>query len=402
MRVKELKKLEKYSDAVNETFNSGYKRIDQALHWFSILGHVGVILVGYVYIQTLLLDVKSTIPVWAATLIAGVFLAIFEMLKREVIGRFSVEHVQAKFNMTAGVLGLLGTSLLAMGFSFYVTFSGANKFSNKSETIVMETQADEQYITDSLSKMYQQQMDEEAEKWEEKASQYRDSKKMLQQAVQKRESDNVRHAKRMGWSDASATAYKNNLESNERDRAEMERLTQKIDGYEARRDSSVAKLERQRDEAIAKQLAYLESDFERSSKKNESNYMAFIIISILLETVIMFGIYFNQYYRIRSGREYSVLRSSDPRLQKYLRWSKILTVIYDPNVTPALDQPIPSARDLEVLLDARGLTVKQSELNGEFFKMLSSLNIVETRGGKRYLKKQHEEAVDAINSQFDI
>lgn len=402
MRVKQLKKLEKYSDTVNETFNQGYSKIDKALHWFSILGHVGVVAVGYVYIQTLLLDVKSTIPVWVATLIAAVFLGIFEMLKREVLARFSTEHVKEKFKFSPGVMGLLGVSLLAMGFSFYVTFSGANKFSNKSDQIEQNQVANVQQVEDSISAVYEVEMEEVEQESSEKIDGLIERKTHIDERVRNREQENIRHAKRMSWSDAAKTAYENNLRSNEIDREEISRLTQEIEQKEAKRDTALAKLNREMVQQIDKRVNRIRDQFDRSSKKNESNYLAFILISVLLELVIMFGVYFNQYYKLRSGKEYSVLRSSDPRLQKYLRWTKILQVIYDPNVTPALDQPLPSARDLEVLLDARGLTVRQSELNGEFFKMLNSVNIVETRGGKRYLKKQYEEAMDAINSQFDF
>lgn len=402
MKIGEVKKLEKYADYVNQTFNSGYAKINQALHWFSILGHVGVVLVGYIYIQQLLLDVKSTIPVWAATGIAGIFLIIFEFLKREVIARFATEHVNQRFALSPGVLSLLGTSLLVMGFSFYVTFSGANKFSNKSEEIITDKENLTQVITDSLTEKYDELKEEQVQKWEGKAEQYYASKKELQDNVKSREDKNVRHARRMQWSEADRIAYDNNIAANQRDLEEIDRLNQKIEEYEARRDTSVAKLERELKGIIAAKLNKLDDKFSRTSDKNENNYLAFIIISILLEAVIMFGIYFNHYYQIRSGREYDLLRSSDPRLQRYLKWQKVLAVIYDKNVTPAMDQALPSAADLEVLLDSRGVNIKQQELNTEFFKMLSSLNIIETRGNKRYLKKQYEDALNAINSQFEI
>ena len=56
--------------------------------------------------------------------------------------------------------------------------------------------------------------------------------------------------------------------------------------------------------------------------------MAFILISSLIELIILAGVYFNEYYKFRSYKEFRDRLEKDPNYQKWMLYDQMLNIIY--------------------------------------------------------------------------
>lgn len=380
MKFSKLDSLKKYADGMKEPFANQYKGFNKVAHSFAYFGHFAIISIAFIYVAGLLREVEQSIPVWVAYLIAISFLLLFELLKRVVVNKFAFEHAKSGFSFASpAVIGLLGATLVLNGISFYLTFSGADRFSNKSDTIAYNSEADIKMIKDSLRAKYEGEIEEVEVRYDE-----------IDERNQKISEENSRLNRTRTWNNAHDEQYKLNLETIEENKGRMDELKQEI-----------VEIEKERDKIIQESVSQIETNQDRKSNRNKDNYMAFIIMSIAFELFISLGLYFGVFYQYRAARDYERRRANDPNYRRYQKWRKILEVIYDDSIGADENQPLPTTKELLIVLKARGVYSSQKELNNDFFRFISALNIIETRGGKRYLPAVKEDAFKKFESQFE-
>jgi hypothetical protein len=387
MDFDKYQKLEK--KIKRQSFNSAYKGINRWALIFSIFGNFASIFFAYFLLSSLLKDsmpdVESEVGI---AIISIIFLVMFEMLKRYVFNKFSLEHIRAKFKfLRKEVLVLTLFSGMMISGSFYLSLNGAQKFTDKLDYI--EQESDNQYVAyqDSINNMY----DVKIQDIEDKSIALREENDILRnQNIQINE-----EAEEIYSYSTKKAKYKLIEQNNEIINKNME----KIDSN----DEKVEELEQERDQILADKKAELETDADALVAKGSKNSIKFIILSSFIELIILIGIYFNCFYDYRSYREYEENIKADPNFNKWVNYDRLIELIYNNgmNVTRVGDTVV-SMKRLEDLARINNYLKMDGKVIADGFKVLNHLGIVTTKGSKRIVEVDYEVAKEVLKDYFNI
>lgn len=387
MDFDKYQKLEK--KIKRQSFNKSYKAINIWAFIFSIFGNGASIFFAYFLLSSILKDsmpdVDSTVGI---AIISVLFLTMFEMLKRYVFNKFSLEHIRAKFKFfRKEVLVLTLFSGMMIAGSFYLSLNGAQKFTDQLEHI--EQESDSQYTAyqDSITNMY----DVKIQEIETKSDALRAENTTLTEENIKinEEAEEI-----LSYSTKKAK-YKLIEQNNER----IDKNLEKID----KNDEKVDELEEERDQLLADKKVELETDANAMVEKGSKNSIKFIILSSFIELIILIGIYFNSFYDYRSFREYEENIKADPNFNKWVNYDRLLELIYNngTNVTRVGDTVV-SMKRLEDLARINNYLKMDGKVISDGFKVLNHLGIVTTKGSKRIVEVDYEVAKEVLKGYFNI
>jgi hypothetical protein len=134
-------------------------------------------------------------------------------------------------------------------------------------------------------------------------------------------------------------------------------------------------------------------------KDNGKNSFAFVIISTLVEVVILAGVYFNEYYKFRSYREFRDKIEKDPNYQKWLLFNEILEIIYTEETK--MNQKLPSNKGIIEMCKINDIIVLPKDMTN-FLKSMAGLGIIKISGSARYISKQRELSFESLRKHFNI
>lgn len=360
---------EKYIEMKDRMFNANFmdrfKNLNKALYWFSWFGNGTSIFLAYFFLVALISNGFTTNI--GISIGVVVFLAMFELLKRYVFGLFSVEFLKnsKKLNkkMTPFILGVI---VLVFG-SFYFTMNGANDFINKEDTFKAKTEVNIQAKVDSLNNYYFNQyikpiMDE--------------NKLLINQ--------NSTYAS-MGGQPTVRAKYVQLMETN----------TNKIESN----NTLIQKYETKRDGEIDKFTNTQNSKLDKSLSDNSSNTIAFILLSFLIETIIIIGVYFDKVYDFRVITDYESSVINTPEFKKWQKYDLILSMIF----TKAKDvgDQIPTTSNMVELLALNGMNINNVELD-KVIKTFYFLEILKLEGKRRVLNVVEESGKKSLKNYFGI
>jgi hypothetical protein len=132
---------------------------------------------------------------------------------------------------------------------------------------------------------------------------------------------------------------------------------------------------------------------------NSKNTIAFVIISTLIELTILAGVYFNEYYKFRSYREFRDKLEKDPNYQKFLLYDEILHVIYTEDTK--MNQKLPSNKAIIDMCKVNDMVVLNKDIM-DFLKVISNLGIIKVSGSAKYINKQRDLAFDILKNHFGV
>ena len=379
MKIKEYEKLDKKINGQN--FHESYKNINIVMTGLSYFGHVASIFLAFFMLSKVLLGVMDNkIVVYIATII---MLSAVELLKRDIFGKFAKLYLKLR-SFTKDVLPLFFLSITIIGISFYSSLKGASEYSSKGDKIEADSKEILKKNIDSLSKPYELKI---TLKEKEVSSLELDLNGLRSQQRQLND---------LALSGTLTPAQKKLLSSLPKQIKEIELQNKPtIDAKNAEIDAIKSDLQ--------KEIKTYETSHntETSKKKsdNSKNSIAFIIFSTLIEIAILAGVYFNDYYDVRSHREKKAQIEKDPGFQKWKLYSQILSMIYTEDTK--MNQKLPSGKSIIDMCKTNDIIILNKDLT-DFLKTMTTLGVIKVSGSTRYINKARELSFEALNKNFNI
>jgi hypothetical protein len=373
MKINEFKKLEQKINGQN--FNQGYKNINLVMLFLSVFGHLVSIFLAYFALSKVLGGVIENNPV-VVSIASVIMLCGLELLTRDIFDKFSIQYLKFK-SFTKDVLPLFILSVAIISTSFYASIHGAQEFSSK-EAVIEQTQKEtvNQY-SDSLTKVYNVKV--EAIENEIKSTKSKIETKDKEQTELEAIQPPTRSAKQR---------IKDLKDEKNLLRADITKLET---------DEGVVKNELAT--KIKEHETTIGAESEDKKKDNSSNSLAFVLISTLIELIILAGVYFNEYYKFRSYKEFRDKLEKDPNYQKWMLYDQILTIVYTEDTK--MNQKLPSNKSIIDMCKVNDIIVMPKDIT-DFLKVTNGLGIIKTSGSSRYVNKQRDLSFEILRKQFNI
>lgn len=373
MKINEFKKLEEKINGQN--FNQGYKNINTLMFVLSIFGHFASIFLAYFALSKVLSGVieNNQIVVFITSVI---LLSGLELIKRDIFDKFSIQYLKIKA-FTKDVLPLFILSCAIIATSFYASIHGAQEFSSKTDVIEKDKKEVITKVSDSLTSVYNVKIvDIENEiKAVKSKIETKDKEQTELEAIQ----PPTRSAKqRIKDLKDEKTILRTDITKLESDEAKV-------------KDELSVKIKEQETE--------ITTETEKKKEGNDSNSLAFVLISTLIELIILAGVYFNEYYKFRSYREFRQQIEKDPNYQKWMLYDQILDIIYPEDAK--MNQKLPSNKVIADMCKVNEIIVMPKDITN-FLKVTSNLGIIKTSGSTRYINKQRDLAFEILKKHFGI
>jgi len=138
---------------------------------------------------------------------------------------------------------------------------------------------------------------------------------------------------------------------------------------------------------------------KKEKDENSKNALSFIVLSTLIEIVILAGVYFGEYYKFRSYREFRNKIEKDPNYQKWLLYSDMLEAVFPGDAK--MNQKLPSNKGIIEACKLNDIIVMNKDVT-DFLKSMISLGIFKSSGSVKYISKQRELAFETLKSHFNI
>lgn len=372
MKIEDYKKLEKKIN--NQNFNEGYKTINYVMTALSWFGHFASIFLAYFMLSKILAGAmtNNTIAVFIASMI---ILSGIELLKRDVFEKFSMQYLKLKSLQKSLPLFLL--SLLIIGLSFYASINGAGEFaskekeldSNKEEVLVSYTDSLNR-VNDSIMKSKNSEIDLIKSKIESKDNE--------QTSIESNAKVTKQQKLRIADLKSEKIDLKNDISKIENDKKILISEKEKI---------------------INKKGSELNTKTDDKKKDNSKNTIMFVIVSTLIELTILAGVYFNEYYKFRSYREFRDKLEKDPNYQKFLLYERILDITYTEETR--MNQKLPSNKVIIDMCKVNNMIVLNKDM-ADFLKIVSSLGIIKVSGSAKYFNKQRDLSFEILKKHFGV
>jgi hypothetical protein len=123
------------------------------------------------------------------------------------------------------------------------------------------------------------------------------------------------------------------------------------------------------------------------------------MISSTIEILILAGVFFNRYYKVRSYNEFKERVDRDPNFQNWVLYDSLLDIVY--NTDTKINDKVPGLKVIMELSKIGGTLILQKDAN-DFTKVMSSLKILRTSGNARYVAKTKETAKEILRRHFNI
>lgn len=372
MKIEEYKKLEKRIN--NQNFNEGYKTINLVLVALSWFGHIASIFLAYFMLSKVISGAMTDSPV-AVFISTIIILSGVELLKRDIFDKFSIQYLKLK--SIQKVLPLFLLSTLIIGISFYSSISGAKEFASKEKQL----ESDKEQIL----------------------AQYSDSLNLINDSLIMAKDSEISSLKsKLDLKDKEQTEIESQqpLTRQQRQRVsdlKTEKSTLRTDIQKIETDKSTIKTETA-NKIKTKELE-LSSKTDDRKKDNSKNTVMFVIVSTLIELIILAGVYFNEYYKFRSYREFRDKLEKDPNYQKFLIYEQILEIIYPEDTK--MNQKLPSNKAIIDMCKVNDLIILNKDLV-DFIKVITNLNIIKVSGSAKYFNKQRDLSFEILQKHFGV
>ena len=373
MKINEFKKLEEKINGQN--FNKGYKNINALMLILSIFGHFASIFLAYFALSKVLGGVIENNPV-VVLITSIIMLSGLELLKRDIFDKFSIQYLKVKA-FTKDVLPLFLLSVAIISTSFYASIHGAKEFSSKEAVIEQNQKETVNQFSDSLTTVYNVKVAEvetEIKSNKEKLD-IKDKEQTDLEAIQ-----------------PPTRSQRNRIKDLKEERNILRADITKLEG-----DVNVIKTELAT--KIKEHETEVGAETEDKKKSNSSNSLAFVLISTLIELIILAGVYFNEYYKFRSYREFRNSIEKDPNYQKWMLYEQMLSIVYTEDTK--MNQKLPANKSIADMCKVNDIIVMPKDIV-DFLKVMNGLGIIKTSGSTRYVNKQRDLAFEILRKHFNV
>jgi len=373
MRISEFKKLS--NSITNQDFNKNYGVLNKVMFVASIFGHFASIFLAYYFVVKIFSGAVPDQPI-AVGIAAVILLSILELLKRDLFDKASFQYFK-NGTFVKDMAPLVAFSSIIVFASFYSSISGAKEFSSKSKEL--ETQKTEQVsvYSDSINKVFLNKItvvESEIQKDKDK--------------LEKKDQEQTQLESVSG------------LTSQQRNRVrDLKTEKQALKDDVSKLENDIKSLKEENKKVISDYELALTQNVDDKKKDNSSNSVLFVIISTLIELIILAGVSFNEYYKIRSYNDFKQKLDKDPNFQKWELYNNMLENIYSDEAK--INDKLPTNKAI----------VDQCKLNGQvvltkdvvdFTKTLVNLKVIKSSGSARYFSKTKEQSLESLKKHFNI
>lgn len=374
MKITEFKKLEE--SVKEQDFNKSFKNINRVMFSLSIFGHFASIFLAYFLISKILTGAITDNPILVG-IASIILLGGLELLKREIFDKFSLQQIKYKSITKPDVLPLMIVSIVIVSISFYASIKGAQEFSSKSKEIDTKVESSVQLYEDSLRRV---------EKIE----------------VEKLKSRIDQIDLKIDDKDKEQTELQNSSDLNRQGKTRIKDLRNQIKDLTVEKNSlktDVDSLEKKTERKITLYKKQEESKGLEKKTENQDNSFFFVIISTLIELVILFGVYFNEYYKFRSYSDFKSKIEKDENYQKWHNYNSLLEILF--NQDTKINDKLPSMKVISDLCKVNGNIFLNKDLTTAF-KLFGTLGIIRSGGSTKYIAKSKDTAVELLRKHFNI
>lgn len=386
MNIEEFKKAK--AEIKEKNFFNNYRGFSKLSYYLSWVGNGFSILFAYFFINNI---IQQTITTHTATtdILAGaitvIILLTVELMKRFVFDKLTQNFIIDQFKLLTTESKLLAfISACLIVTSFYFSLNGAEKYADKTDDISTKTENTIQMFSDTLDKKYAV-----------KTATYDEQNKILFDQNQKLDADLSEYTKQYNNPDISkADARK--LKS------EITRLSKQKESNLALIDKNESKIKEFTSLKDAEIKEYETKHIGLASKEQEKvsgNPMIFLVFSTVIEFLILFGIYFINYYKVRSVDDFEKKIAKDPKYKLYNLYTEMINVMYKEDTN--IGEAIPIKAQITKLLKSNSIDISNKDLD-EALRVLTHLNIFKQKGNKKYFNADKNEANALIKTHLKI
>jgi len=379
MKIDEFEKLEQKINKQN--FHESYKTLKWVMVALSYFGHIASIFLAFFMLSNILLGVMDNKPV--VYVVTVIVLSAIELLKRDIFQKFSILYLKLRA-FTKDVLPLFFLSITIIGISFYSSIKGASEYSSKSDKIEKDSEIVIKKTEDSIRKIYEVQIKSKS-----------DEISLLEKDVNSLR-DQQRQLNELALTGTLTKEQKKLLSLLPRQISEAEKQNK---GVITDKKSELDKLKSDSEEEIKKATSKIKGDVSKKKSDNSKNSIAFIIFSTIIEISILAGVYFKDYYDVRSHREKKNELEKDGSYQKWRVYKQILEIIYTEDTK--VNQKLPSGKGIIESCKVNDVIILPKDVTN-FLKTITSLGIIKVSGSTRYFAKERNLAFEALNKHFNI
>lgn len=379
MKIEEFEKLDKRIN--NQNFHESYKIINNVMVVLSYFGHIASIFLAFFMLSNILLGVIENKPVvYISTII---ILSAIELLKRSIFHKFSILYLKLRA-FTKDVLPLFFLSITIIGISFYSSIKGASEYSSKSDKIEQDSEKIIKRTQDSIKGIYDTRIND----------------KVNEISLLEKDVNSLRGQQRqlndLALTGSLTKEQKRLLSLLPKQISEAEK--QNKDVISGKKDE-LEKLKVDLTDETEKAVKKIKGDVFKQKKDNSKNSVAFIIFSTIIEISILAGVYFKDYYDVRSHREKKNELEKDGSYQKWRVYKQILEIIYTEDTK--VNQKLPSGKGIIDNCKVNDVIILPKDITN-FLKTMTSLGIIKVSGSTRYFAKERSLAFEALNKHFNI
>jgi len=360
-----LSDFQKLQESVQEQdFSKSFKNINTVMFFLSIFGHIASIFLAYFLISKILSGAITNNPI-LVSIASVILLGGLELLKREIFDKFSLQQIKHKSFNHKDVMPLMITSLIIVSISFYSSIKGAQEFSSKSKQIDTEIKTDTKRYEDSLTS--------------------ETNKKIA--LVETHKNGLIEMQTKLQSSIVESKVTK-----------QQEKLMKDLDDQSKEDDSKIKLYKEELVSSIKTYEEGLKKEGEDKKDENKNNSFFFVIISTLVELTILFGVYFNEYYKYRSYIEIKEKIDSNPAYQKWFYCNSVVNVIFTEETK--INDRLPSIKSIIDLCKMNGVILLPRDVQ-DLFRLFSSLGILRGTSTK-YFNKSKENTLETLRKHFNV
>ena len=390
MKHEDFKKLK--SNIQEKNFFNNYKVFSQLSNFLSYVGNLFSILFAYFFlIEIASSAVLEPTPTIMGLVMAGVILVLFtvELSKRFVFDKFSQSFIKDKFKLKQAeskILGVISIALIAV--SFYFSLNGAQDYADKDDDLRATAQVEVSVYKDSLSAKYEKKIvkfDEINTTLYKKNNQY----------------DSIIGIYETKYLELGTSTWQERQEKNRINTSIKSKKSEKKDNIAEidKNELKIKAIKKERNEEIALFESKESKKADDTIEKNADNPFIFIMFSTVIEFVILFGVFFINYYQVRSLEEYEVKIKKDPRYKQFNQWNELLSALY--NSDTQIGDLLPFKTESMKLLKANALDISGKEYD-DAMRMFTHLEILKKKGNKKAIQLELDEARTKVKDHFKI
>lgn len=378
MKIDEYKKLEK--KIKSHSFNQSYGNIDKILLILSYFGNITSIFLAYFFMSKIIKGAVGDGNTFIVFIVSLIILMGIELLKRDIFDKFSIQYLKDK-GFTKLVIPLLISSFFLISASFYSSLSGAKEFSYKNQEIENAQKEEFTLFKDSISEIYEDKfapINLEIDNYKKLITGKDEEQSVINKSLQDR-----------GYLTRGEKDRNNQLTN------EKKSISEQIE----KNENKLKELDQEKKESLNYFQSDLSVETESEKEENSKNSFIFIILSTIIELVILGGVFFNQYYKFRSYKEFRQKIEKDPNYQKWLLYDQILSILIT-NETK-INQKLPSNKAMIESCKVNDIIVLPKDITN-FLKVLNNLGIIKSSGSAKYIVKLKEVAQETLRNNFNI